>query len=503
MTMRTREDHMIGDKGNVQVMITTTGKIVTDQTLEKYALTSPESKQIDTTRWTVGPVIEPPYDLIKLMNWMDINVIHCSAIQAKVQDAFGVGFFLESEDPEKLLEEDVEHDTNYKALMNFFNLVNQKEDIIALMHKVALDYEGCGNSYIEVSRGTDGKVNGLYHINATTVKWAKDKERLVQRVNQKYVWFKLFGDERILDRFTGQWVTQADPDKVANELIPVNQYTWKSNCYGLPEWTPALYAMYGDLKEREYNIEFFTNYGVPAYALIVEGSSLNKEVQEEITKYFETTLKGSNHKTLTLTTPKGTTVKFERLSVEQKEASFLVYKKDNRDDILSAHHVPPYRVGVATEGSLGGNVASEMDRIYLDSVVNPRQRTFGWIITELIIKQGLEIPGWIFRFKDIDIDDANKDSERFDRYIKNAVMSPNEVRKELGLTPYDGGDVYYQSGGMIPVGGSDAPEMPEVPEGAPEDGQPTDVEDQDEDEAGTEPAESGTKPKPKPKPAKE
>ena len=471
--VRTKRDHMVGEKGNIQVMITSKGKIVTDEILEKYALTSPESKQIEATKWSVGQVIEPPHDLKKLMNWMDINVVHSSCVQTKVQDAFGVGFFLEPADEAKV--EDKETDQNYKLLMDFFGRVNDKENIVSLMKKVGLDYEGCGNSYIEVSRDPAGVINGLYHINATTVKWGKTKDKLVQQVGEKYIWFKLFGDDRILNRFSGEWVTKADPDKVANEIIPANQYTWKSNCYGLPEWMPGIFAMYGDLKEREYNMEFFTNYGVPAYALIVEGASLNKEVQEEITKYFETTLKGSNHKTLTLTTPKGTTVKFERLSVEQKEASFRVYKKDNRDDILTSHHVPPYRVGVAMEGALGGNVAKEMDRIYLDSVINPRQGTFDWIFTELIIKQGFEIEGWLFRFDDINIADNDKDSQIYDRYIKNGVMSPNEVRKEVGLEPYEGGDIYYQQGALIPVGGDDMPEVPDAPEGEPGGDQPTDV----------------------------
>jgi len=396
--------------------------------------------------------IAPPHDLMKLMSWLYLSVVHNSCVNTKVQDTVGIGYFLEPEEEAKI--KDKEKDKNYKFLMDFFNKVNDKENLTKMLKKVALDYEGCGNSYIEVSRGKDGKVNGLYHVNATTIKWHRDKDKLVQKVGQKYVYFKLFGEEKILDRFTGEWVdTIGDLDAVANEVIPIIQYTFMSAVYGLPEWLPALYYMYGDMKEMEYNTDFFSNFGIPAYALIIEGGTLTQEVSDEVSKYFETTLKGSSHKTLTLGTPSGVTLRFERLSVETKEASFRMYHKDNRDSILTAHRVPPYRAAIVEQGSLGGNVATETDRIYLDSVINPRQADFSWIINELIIKQGLEINGWIFGFEDINVDDRDKDSQIYQRYVNIGVMTPNEVRQELGLEAYEGGDVHYLPGSYVPVSG--------------------------------------------------
>jgi len=460
--MRTKnrnvESKIIGGRGEVQCIVTDRGRIVSEDVLKQHQVSA--SKQIEPTMFKYGPTIDPPYDLKKLMTWMDMSVVHSSCIHTKVQDSVGVGFYLEPEDESKI--KDKEKDKNYKTLIAFFNKVNHKwENITKLLRKVMLDFEACGNGYIEVSRGQDGTINGLYHVNATTVKWAKTKDKLVQKIQNKYVWFKLFGDEKILNRFTGDFKDKIDNvDEIANEIIPVTSYTWKSSVYGLPEWLPALYNMFGDMKEMEYNIDFFTNYGVPAYALIIEGSSVSDEVQDEVSKYFETTLKGSNHKTLTLSTPQGVNMRFERLSVETKEASFRMYHKDNRDSILTAHHVPPYRASIVEQGQLGGNVATETDRIYLDSVINPRQYEFEWVLNELIIKQGLEIQGWIFRFDDINITDREKDSKIHQAYFNIGVMSPNEIRQELGFEPYDDGDQYFVSGNMLPLGGEE-----EEPEG--------------------------------------
>jgi len=453
--MTKRKSRVVGPSDGVQCIVTDTGRVVTTDLMKQYEM--PQSKQLGEAMFKYGETIDPPHDLVKLMNWMNISVVHSSCIHTKVQDTVGIGFYLEPEDDSKI--KDKEKDQNYKSLMEFFNQVNDKEDIITLLKKVAIDYEGCGNAYIEVSRGKDGNINGLYHINATTIKWGKTKDKLIQKVGNKYVWFKLFGNEKILNRFTGQFKDAIDNvDEIANEIIPLTQYSWRSACYGLPEWLPALYSMFGDLKEQEYNIDFFVNYGVPAYALLITGSTLTDEVQEEVTKYFETQLKGSSHKTLTLSTPTGVEMKFERLSVEAKEASFRMYRKDNRDTILTAHHVPPYRASIVEQGQLGGNVATETDRIYLDSVVNPRQRAISWIINRLIIQKGLEITGWEFKFDDINVQDAEKDSQIHQRYFQIGVLSPNEIRKELGLEPYEGGDTYYVQGTMTPIGGEGAEE---------------------------------------------
>jgi PBSX family phage portal protein len=388
---------------------------------------------------------------------MYVNVTHARCVRTKVQDSVGIGYRIEPTDDSSM--DDKEKDSDYKLLTDFFSLCNNKnEDLVAVLKKVMIDYEGCGNGYIEVSRGKDNMVNGLYHVNATSLRWAKDKERIIQRVGNKYVWFKKFGEERVLDRFTGQWASDSgisDIDKIANEIIPITKYSWLSSVYGVPEWLPALFSMYGDKMEQEYNIDFFLNYGVPAYALIVEGDSISNEVLEEVEKFFATTLKGSNHKMLTLATQAGVTLKFERLSVEQKEASFRVYKKDNRDSILTAHNVPPYRASIVEQGALGGSVAEETDRIYLDSVINPIQREFAWVINEFIIKRGLEITGWTLQFDDINISDAKQESEIVTVLVQTGILTPNEARKRMGMEPYDGGDVFYVGGQLVPVGGED------------------------------------------------
>jgi PBSX family phage portal protein len=446
----------------LKMFITDGGELFSEKDLAQYAI--PQSKQLDPTPQWGTDIIAPPYDPVKLMAWLESNVIHNSCVRQKVQDSVGIGWHLSDV---QNVESKNEH---YQILYGFFNKVNNGEDINAVCKKVFLDYEANGNGCIEVARGVETipgvekYIAALYHVNSTTVRWHKDKDKLVQIVNQKKVYFKPFGEARVLNKETGVYGPVPSPEKVANEMIYIRQYTHKSYWYGAPEWLPAIFSMYGQMKEQEYNLDFFANYGVPAYAVVITNIVVNKDIESMIKKYFETEVKGNPHKTMVFGLPKGGEVKFERLSVETKEASFRIYRRDNRDDILTAHHVPPYRVGIVQQGQLGGSVSADMDRIYLDSVINPRQKEFEWIINQLLVKEGFGIEGWQFRFDDIDIEDRKMQADIDNTYFNMGVLTPNEMRKRLGKATYEGGDDYYVTGAMIPVGNAVQPEDKSMPD---------------------------------------
>ncbi|MFC1709480.1 phage portal protein [Candidatus Omnitrophota bacterium] len=431
-----------------KLFITNRGTLFSDKDLKQYEM--PQSKQLEEDiRWTVD-IIKTPYDLHKLQKWVELSVIHASCINTKVQDSFGVGWHLKEVEGENPSEEENER------LSNFFNKCNEKEDIIAVAKKLGFDYESCGNAYMEVVRDLKEKsIKAIYQIPAATMRLVKDKERWVQVIGDRKVYFKNWGDERILNNKTGNFVKTVDPEFVANEVIQMKQYTPRSSFYGLPDWLPALFQMYGEMKEKEYNLDFFANYGVPAYAVILEGADFTPETEKRIQKYFEVELKGNPHRTMVFSTPEGATVKFEQLSVQSKEASFRVYRRDNRDDVLTAHHVPPYRASIVEKGQLGGSVAEDVDRIYLDSVINPRQRALNWIINELLLWEGFEIFSLEFEFLDIDIRDNKAQADVDDRYYKMGVLSPNEIRTRMGFEPYEGGDVFYVPSNSVPVGFSE------------------------------------------------
>lgn len=424
-----------------QVFITASGRIFSDDDLKRFEM--PQSQQLDAIQFKGLRVINPPFDLAKLMQWMDISVAHNAAIRTKVQDSVGIGWHLEQID-ESASEVDRE------LLEEFFSEVNEVDDINSLSKKVYTDLEGSGNGYIEIARGADNKVSGLFHIPAITVRVHISRRKYVQMIGSKKVWFKLFGESKAMNKNTGNFETVAKPEDVANEIIHLKTYTWRSQHYGLPEWLPAVFPMFGEQKEKEYNINFFGSFGIPAYAVILKGMALNPDIEDAIKRYFETEIKGNPHKTMVFTTPEGGEIEFQPLNVTTKEASFRVFRRDNRDDILTAHRVPPYRAGIVVQGQLGGKVASEVDRIYLTSVINPRQAEYERIINRWIVSEGLGVEGWEFHFDDILIDDRLAQAQIDQILFNMGARNANEIRQAIGDEPYDGGDDFFISSSLVP-----------------------------------------------------
>lgn len=439
-------------------IITDRGNLVLEKTLKAYEMPSFNSttNALDNSKnfTAAGEVITPPFNLPQLMSWLTIDPTHAACIKAKKNDIVGAGY--EINPTEEMSKEEILKDPNYKKIIDFFKNVNEKkQSLTKILKKIYTYYDGCGNSYIEVKRGITENQISLYAVDALTIYWLKDKKRFVQQVGNDKVYFKLFGNEDQISKITGEKYKENQmikPEDLASELIPIVQDSWMSSCYGVPEWLPALYSMLANYKEMEYNIDFFINFGVPAYAVVINGAEVDVEMEETITKYFKTQVQGQNHKTMTLTAPPGGEIKFEKLSVDIKEASFRMYRSDNRDTILTSHHVPPYRVGLVISGQLGGTVAGDTDIIYMKSVIKPGQDDFADVINNFIIKNVLGIEGWEIKFNSNDISNEDLLSNIYSRYIQNGILTPNEVRRQKNLDPYEGGDLFYVTSGLTPVG---------------------------------------------------
>lgn len=132
-------------------------------------------------------------------------------------------------------------------------------------------------------------------------------------------------------------------------------------------------------------------------------------------------------------TPEGrVTLEFKPLNVEVKEASFRMTRKDYRDEILVAHGVPGYRVGIVETGSLGQNVAEETSKIYKDSVVNPRKNIFEALINKYIVREGFGIKGWKFKFEPFTVDEKKLLRDLAEFMFARGAMTPNEIREKFG-----------------------------------------------------------------------
>lgn len=420
------------------------GEIIPERFIDQYAFKNKnegESNQIPADAfmdsYSEQGLVTPLYNPSALAELLEINTYHYRAVKTKARDTAGLGWYLEPK-------EGIDNPSEGQKLKaeNFLKKPNPDETLSEVNEKAMVDFEAIGDAYFEVVRNSDGEVISLYHIPSHTVRVHKDLDRFIQKRGKSKAWFKKFGLEKDVHSETGvaSDLGTLEDNKKANDLIHISNYTSRSDYYGLPDVMPSLGAILGDRERQEYNISFFDNHAIPAYAVTVTGADLDSATEKKIQKFFQQDVKKANHSTLVLTAskddndPSADPIKFEfqALSTEMKEASFRMFRQDNRDEVLSAHGVPPYRAGVTVEGQLGGSSAGESTEIYKQSIVKPKQETLENIINRFILEEGLEITDWVFHFKQIDTRDVDKEIERLAKLVDMGAYSPNMVLDELG-----------------------------------------------------------------------
>lgn len=447
-------------------IVTNKGKFVGGDLLSQYA-----TKQDDPSKalsdvfeevYTENGLIPPLYNPNLLAQLLELNTYHYRASKTKARDTAGLGWSLEELGESgrgvgKALwsaikgwitrsNHHAEKQASHDALIAFFRSLSPPLPII--LDRAQLDFEAIGWAAIELVRegfAAEGPLTNITHIPAHTLRVHKDGDRFAQRRGRKLRWFKRAGVEGDVHQDTGQLVEQnsLDPAVRATEIMWWQNYTPRSTYYGLPDIMPALGALQGDLSRRDYNISFFENHGVPSYAVFITGdyeegetdpNTGRTELEEAIEDHFQELAKHP-HSVLVMALPNrsGVTdgqvkVEFHPLATGIEEASFRLYRQDNRDEILAAHGVPPYRAGIAETGSLGGTTAEESTRIYKQSVIEPRQVILEDLINRFIIQGAFEILDLAFKFADIDLEDDVRHADLLALLVDRGAIWPDEMR---------------------------------------------------------------------------
>ena len=385
---------------------------------------------------------EPPYNLNKLVRVAEKSVPHYSAVDAKVSNITRLGYdLIESESTRDLMSEK-EGEAKKKAqkrlrrvkrqAREWLNSLNDECSIDEVLERVMIDYYYTGNGYIEISRTALGAVGYIGHVPATTIRVRKARDGYVQIAGDKATYFRPFGKE-----FDNPLKNDSSP----NEIIHIKNYSPLSGYYGVPEIVVALTSVAGTELSQRYNLDYFHNKATPRYVIVLKGASLSQTAQRQVMEFFETGVKGTNHRSLYVPLPPDTTegkASFEMKPVEAgvQEASFEKYIKMNNNFILMAHRVPVSKVGLAEGVSLA--VARDADKTFNEQVVRPMQSRLEEKINKILRIDGSNM--FDFKFNELSLSDEDTQSKIDERYIRNQIKVPNEIRARDGLPALEGGD---------------------------------------------------------------
>jgi len=408
----------------------------------------PESKQAkaDYRYQTMKELVPLPFDVETLLTLQENCTIFDAVVRQIAKDVVGNGWQLVE------VEEDKGKEEEKKIVEDFLNDPNDSDETIdKIIERGVIDRGVTGWMAIEVSRDSADKIDGLWHLPAHTIRIHKSKEKFYQKRGQQHMWFKRFGAEGNISAKTGKEISSSKD--AAHELIYMPRYYPKSDYYGIPAALPAVGSVLGLIGTRDYNLAFFENYGIPAAIVTLKGEWPEGSA-EHIQTFIDAEIRGSAsaHKTLVLEIPEVGEMKWEPLGAEVKEGSFSVYMKAMRDDLLMAYKMPPYRVGITETGSLGGNIAVESTKIYVQSIIGPIQKDIAAMMTRMILKDGMEIETWQFEFNPIDIRDLEALTKIWKEWFGMGVINANYIMHEIGLEEQPHGNDYYVLVQYLPIG---------------------------------------------------
>lgn len=395
------------------------------------------------TGYELLDVVQPVYNQDYLRKLYMASFPHYAAVQAKVSNIVGLGYDLvesnlskdkieSTDDPEKVNNMRRKLQKLKYKIFDMLDNLNEEDFFIETLKKVYTDYEVTGNGYLEIGRTAMGQIGYVGHVPASTMRIRRKRDGFVQIVAEKAIFFRNFGDTTTPNGVT----TDGEP----NEIIHLKKYSPIDGYYGAPDIIPALQAVAGIEFSSRYNLDYFENKAVPRYVIVIKGGKLSTTSQTKIVNFFESNLKGQNHRTLYIPLPEDRTdqkTSFEMKPVEAgaQDASFVNYHKINIDSILMAHRVPITKVSAGGDMALAA--AKDLDKTFKETVARPEQTVFENKINKIVREWTTLL--W-FKFNELTLTDELEQAKIDQVYLNAKVVVPNEVRLRKGLPGRDGGD---------------------------------------------------------------
>ena len=280
------------------------------------------------------------------------------------------------------------------------------------------NYETGGNAGIEIIRndGLDSGVQYLKKFDTDNVKLCSDSKRIVQTINGEDTFFIIYGTnykngkKQYLNRETGKWSNTPLPKDVeAHEVIWFYRDDRGANEYGIPQIAPGMKIIEMEIGRQNYIIDFFINFGMPAWVVTITGTfydeeskrylqdgSLNpafdptKTLRYKIGKQIQEIIDGGRHGAIVMSFPTSSgqnpvNVTITPLATDVKEASFRGLKEDNGEDLCGMMGVDPNLILRSKTGAMGNNAMDSTLLAHNDNKVKPTQSMIANEITRLLL----------------------------------------------------------------------------------------------------------------------
>ncbi|RKJ19583.1 phage portal protein [bacterium D16-50] len=420
---------------------------------ERKVEKSDKGEQLDPSIQTsASDWIPHPIDMRGLKMLVDNSTILPQCIRAYKSNIAGFGISVKYAEDYK--DETPEMKAEWDVLKQIIALLNMDMQTKEVFENVIRDRETYGISYCEVIRNQAQEVVELqfivdtpsidmtyplqpyvdmeYFYKGTAISRKKKFRKFRQNVGGKTVYFKEFGDPRIMDKRSGKYIGETDEaieiDDQANEII---EFRIGSMPYGEVRWIGQVLTVDGNRKAEVLNNNYFRHGRHTPLMILVKGGTLSDTAFTKLQEYMEA-IEGERgqHAFLVLETDTlETTAAFaeqklpeveikDLASILQKDELFQEYQENGRKKTQSAFLLPDLYVGYTTDFNRAtSQTAMEVTE---KQVFQPERASLAWTVNQKLLN------GYRFRYVEVQFDEPD-------------ITNPDDIQKMLNITERAGG----------------------------------------------------------------
>ena len=396
--------------------------------------------------------IPHPVNMYGLKELVDNSTILPQCIRAYKNNISGFGISIHYK--EDYNEETEEMKAEWNLAQRTIALLNMDCMIKEIFENIVRDRETYGISYCEVIRDMKGNVvqlefiidtptidmtyplepyiESVFFYNGEAIRRKKKFRKFRQNVAGKTVYFKEFGDPRIMDKRNGQYANETDEqidiDNQANEII---DFKVGSMPYGEVRWIGQVLTVDGNRRAEVLNNAYFRKGRHTPLMILIKGGTLSDDAFEKLQNYMnEIEGESGQHSYLVLEVENnevsaqfnGTEqpeVEIKDLaSILQKDELFQEYQENGRKKVQSAFLLPDLYTGYTTDFNRStGQTAMEVTE---KQVFQPERASLSWIVNNKLLN------GYRFRYVEIQFDAPD-------------ITNPDDMQKMLNITERAGG----------------------------------------------------------------
>lgn len=356
-----------------------------------------------------GDWLEPDLPLESLEQMVKNSNILPQCIRAYKSNIAGYGIGV------KYIEDDQEETkealAEWKMLEDIVNLLTIEQDTKEIFENIIEAREKFGIAYCEVIRDLIGNVVQLdfikdtatirksrqfdyadlqYLYKGSVIKRKKRFRKYKQTIGGTTVYFKEFGDMRVMDRRNGDFVEGIDREYQANEII---DFPIGTGNYGEVRWIGQILGADGARRAENLNSNYFRNGRHTPLLICIKGGTLTEDSHNKLKEYINGVKGESGQHAFLLLEAQAMDTEFEAkqpeieikdlASVLQRDELFQEYIESNRKRTQSAFNLPDLYVGYTRDFNRA--TAQAAIEVTEKQVFQPERTSLAWHINNRLL----------------------------------------------------------------------------------------------------------------------